>query len=255
MDVHFTRTALAGRPIRRSESAQISWLYSPRARSAGVGHRLDHGHVHSALLRGHPAPAVCRSRQTRDVVGKAAKTERQNVVSIVNFKTWKERARSFDSMAAYNQGPKNLLGGDEPVQITGANVTADFFRVLRVEPILGRAFAPDEDGPAGAPLAVLSHGFWQRRFGGQASVIGQRISISGTHHEIIGVLPQDFSFPNRRIDLFTSLRAEYSGRDFNVVARLRSGCRIGRRASGDAEHRRCDGSGKSRIECRVTARL
>ena len=56
------------------------------------------------------------------------------------------------------------------------------------------AFAPEEDGPAAAPLAVLSHGFWQRRFGGQASVIGQRISISGTHHEIIGVLPQDFAF-------------------------------------------------------------
>ena len=90
---------------------------------------------------------------------KPPKTERQNVVSILNFKTWKERARSFDSMAAYNQGAKNLLGGDEPVQITGANVTADFFRVLRVQPILGRAFAPEEDGPAGAPLVVLSHGF------------------------------------------------------------------------------------------------
>ena len=161
-------------------------------------------------------------------------SERQNVVSLLNFRAWKERARSFESMAAYNQGPKNLLGGDEPIQITGANVTADFLRVLRVEPVIGRGFAPGEDGPSAPPLAVLSYGFWQRHFGGQPSVIGRRISIAGTHHEIIGVLPQDFAFPNRRVDVFTSLRAEYSGRDFNVVARLRPGPGLG---SAQAEMR------------------
>ena len=154
---------------------------------------------------------------------KSPRSAGQNVVSILNFRAWKERARSFASMAAYNQGPKNLLGGDEPIQITGANVTADFFRVLRVEPFLGRGFASGEEGPSSPRLAVLSHGFWQRRFGGEASVIGRRVSIGGAHHEIIGVLPPDFAFPDRRVEVFTSLRAEYSGRDFQVVARLRPG--------------------------------
>src|SRR5436190_2186838 len=119
---------------------------------------------------------------------------RPNVVSILNFRAWRERVRSFDSMAAYNQGPKNLLGGEESAQITGANVTADFFHVLRVEPFLGRGLARDEEGPSSPRLAILSHGFWQRRFGGDVSVIGQRVSIDGAHHEIIGVLPSDFAF-------------------------------------------------------------
>jgi putative ABC transport system permease protein len=151
------------------------------------------------------------------------RTGRQNVVSLLNFKTWKERARMFESMAAYNQGPRNLLGGDEPVQITGATVTADFFRVLRVEPFLGRGLALGEEGPASHPVVVLSHGFWRRRFGGEASVIGRRVSIGGAHHEIIGVLPPDFAFPDRQVDVFTALRTEYSGRDFQVLARLRRG--------------------------------
>ena len=145
----------------------------------------------------------------------------QNVVSLLNFRAWKERAASFDSMAAYNERPTNLLGGDEPVQITGGNVTADFFRVLQVQPLLGRTFAPGVDGPTAPPQAVLSHSLWQRRFGGDPAVIGQRISVAGSHHEVIGVMPPNFSFPNGRVDLFANLRAEYSGRDFQVIARLR----------------------------------
>jgi putative ABC transport system permease protein len=146
-----------------------------------------------------------------------------NVVSILNFRAWKERARSFDSMAAYNQGPKNLLGGEEPIQIIGANVTGDFFRVLDVAPTLGRSFAPEEERPSGPRLAILSYGCWQRRFGGEASVLGRNVSIGGAHHEIIGILPENFAFPDRRVDVYTLTWPEYSGRDFYVVARLRPG--------------------------------
>jgi len=166
---------------------------------------------------------------------------RPNVVSILNFRAWRERVRSFDSMAAYNQGPKNLLGGEESAQITGANVTADFFHVLRVEPFLGRGLARDEEGPSSPRLAILSHGFWQRRFGGDVSVIGRQVSIDGAHHEIIGVLPPDFGFPDRQVDVFTPLRAEYSGRDFNVVARLRPGVGLDSARAEMISNRRRDG--------------
>ena len=211
-----TRYALRG--LRRSFGFTLLAL---AALALGIGSTTAMFTVlYSVVIRPLPFPDSDRLVALWE---KPPLSERQNVVSLFNFRAWKERARSFESMAAYNQGAKNLLGGDEPIQITGANVTADFFRVLRVEPAMGRGFAPGEDGPSSPPLAVLSHGFWQRRFGGQASVLGRRISIAGTHHEIIGVLPQDFAFPNRRVDVFTSLRAEYSGRDFNVVARLRRG--------------------------------
>jgi putative ABC transport system permease protein len=180
--------------------------------------------LYSVIIRDLPFPDPDRLVTLWE---KPPRVERQGVVSLLNFRAWKERARSFESMAAYNQRPANLLGGDEPIQINGANVTADFFRVLRVEPILGRSFAPEEDGSSAPPLAVLSHGLWQRRFGAQPNIIGRRISIGGTHHEIIGVAPPDFAFPDRRVDVFTALRAEYSGRDFYVVARLRPGAGLG----------------------------
>src|SRR5437867_4902534 len=90
--------------------------------------------LYSVIIRPLPFPDPDRLVTLWE---KPPRSARQNVVSILNFRAWKVRSRSFDSMAAYNQGPKNLLGGDEPIQITGANVTADFFRVLRVEPFLG----------------------------------------------------------------------------------------------------------------------
>jgi predicted permease len=176
--------------------------------------------VYTVIVRPLPFPDPARLVTLWE---RSPRSTSQNVVSLVNFRFWHQHARAFDAMAAYNERPMNLLGADEPVQTTGANVAADFFRVLRINPILGRAFAPGEDGPTARPLALLSYGFWQRRFGGQADVIGRRISIAGSHHEIIGVLPREFAFPSPRADVFANLRAEYSGRDFLVVARLRPG--------------------------------
>lgn len=176
--------------------------------------------LYSVILRPLPFPEADRLVTLWE---KPPRGARFNVVSLVNFKAWKERARSFEAMAAYNEGTTNLVGAGEPVQITGANVTADFFRVLRVQPVLGRGFATGEDGPSALPFVVLSHGFWMRHFGGQADVIGRRVSIGGTRREIIGVMPPDFAFPGRRVEVFVPVRVEYSGRDFRVVARLRPG--------------------------------
>jgi len=177
----------------------------------------------SVILRPLPFPDPER---LVTVWERQSKSERPNVVSILNFRAWRERAKSFEAMAAYNQGPKNLLGGDEPIQITGASVTVDFFRVLGVAPQIGRGFAPEEGGPSGPRLAVLSYRFWQRHFGGDAGVIGRRVSIGGSHHEITGVMPEEFAFPDRRVDVFTLAWPDYSGRDFQVIARLHAGTSI-----------------------------
>lgn len=179
--------------------------------------------LHAVVIRPLPFPDSDRRVTLWE---KSPRSETPNVVSILNFRAWKERARSFESMAAYNQGPKNLLGRDEPIQIIGANVTADFFRVLHVAPMLGRGFAPEEAGPSGPRLALLSYGCWQRRFGGETSVIGRRVPIGGVPYEIIGVMPPDFAFPDRHVDVFTLTWPEYSGRDFQVVARLLPGASL-----------------------------
>jgi putative ABC transport system permease protein len=174
--------------------------------------------VYSVLLRPLPFPDADRLVMLWELQS----TGRQNVTSMSNFRAWQDRAQSFEAMAAFHWNPMNLLGGDEPVQVTGAAVTADFFRVLSVQPILGRAFVPGEDAPNAAPGIVLSHGFWLRRFGGRTDVIGRRISVNATHHEVIGVMPRSFSFPDKRVQAFVTLRASRDdGRNYAVVARIR----------------------------------
>jgi predicted permease len=150
-----------------------------------------------------------------------SKTGSINVVSFTNFKAWTERAKSFHAMAAYQQRTVNLIGGTEAVQVRGAAVTGRFFQVFRVNAELGRTFVPEEGGPPAARVVVLSHGFWQRQFGGRRDIIGSRIRVDGAHHEVIGVLPASFDYPSKRVELFIPVYASYSGRDFLVVARLR----------------------------------
>jgi putative ABC transport system permease protein len=152
-----------------------------------------------------------------------------NVVAMDNFVDWRERNQSFQAMAAFNITPMNLLGDDEAVQITGAAVTADFFRVIGVAPLLGRAFEAGEDAANAAPTIVLSHGLWQGRFGGRADVIGRRISVNARHREVIGVMPAGYAFPNPLVQAFVVLPAVGSGgRNHSVVARLRPGMTLGR---------------------------
>jgi putative ABC transport system permease protein len=175
--------------------------------------------VHSVLLRPLPFPDAQRLVMLWE---RQAITGRHNVVSMSNFRAWQDHAKSFEAQAAFRRNPMNLLGGDEPVQITGAGVTADFFTVLGVAPVLGRTFLPGDDAPGAPPRIVLSHGFWLRRFGGRDDVIGRRISVNATHHEVIGVMPRGFVFPDARVQAFAVLRSgREDGRNYTVVARLR----------------------------------
>ena len=118
----------------------------------------------------------------------------------------------------------NLIGGNGPIQVSGAAVTADFFRVLGVPPLFGRTFVDGEDRPGAAPVVVLTHGFWQRNFGSRPDVLGQRLSVDVKHHTIVGVMPADFTFPDPKVEVFVPLpTVPENGRNYSVVARLRSG--------------------------------
>jgi len=147
-----------------------------------------------------------------------------------NFRDWQERNRSFESMAAFDHRLMNLLGGpqEHAVQVTGAVVTADFFSVLGAPALIGRTFASRDDRSGAPPTVVLSHAFWRERFGGRTSVIGQRISINATHHEVIGVMPPEFGFPDRRTLAFIARRGgDDDGRNYRVIARLRPSVTLG----------------------------
>ena len=155
-------------------------------------------------------------------------TNKPNVVALNNFVAWKERARSFQSMAAFVSLPMNLVSPQQSEQVPGLAVTSEFFSTLGTPPILGRTFRPGEYDRQPPREVVLSYRTWQSRFGGSRDVIGKKISVDVTHHEIVGVMPPGFGFPNVEADLYTPLAITLDdGRNYSVLGRLRPGVSIG----------------------------
>src|SRR5262249_2628133 len=81
----------------------------------------------------------------------------------------------FEKVAAWEPVSRNLTGGQEPERVAPAKVSADFFSLLGIEPLMGRAIGPEEQGPKGERVLVISHSLWQRRFGGEAGVLGKTV--------------------------------------------------------------------------------
>jgi len=104
-------------------------------------------------------------------------------------------ARSIDGVAAFNYTEEDLTGDDRPERLNTGRVTANLFDVLGVQVALGRGFRPGEDRPGAPRVAVLSHGFWQRRYGGTPAVLGRAVSIGNVPHTVVGVMPPTFVFP------------------------------------------------------------
>ncbi|HXV87347.1 MAG TPA: ABC transporter permease, partial [Gemmatimonadales bacterium] len=130
------------------------------------------------------------------------------------------------------------IQGDEPERLEGQSVSSDFFRTLGVTPFLGRDFTAAEDLPGQNGVTILSYGLWQRRFGGDASVVGRTVSMSGRPYQVIGVLPEDFeSLLAPSAQLWRPLGYDLSHdsacrtcRHLRAVARLRPGMPLERAA-------------------------
>ncbi|MBS1806991.1 MAG: ABC transporter permease [Acidobacteria bacterium] len=118
-------------------------------------------------------------------------------ISYPNFTDWRAQNRVFEAIGVYNRDSYNLTGIGEAERINAAQASADLFTVLRVKPALGRVYTNDEDKPGATPVVVLSHGLWQRRFGGDAKILNQTISLNNKRYEVIGIMPNGFLFPSR----------------------------------------------------------
>jgi putative ABC transport system permease protein len=110
---------------------------------------------------------------------------------------WRGHTDSFARIAAFAPRAADLADGGDPERVGAAGVTAGFFETLGVTPLLGRTLAPDEEMHGSPPVALISHGLWQRHFGGDPALVGKRVSINGDKRTIIGILPPDFDFPRR----------------------------------------------------------
>jgi putative ABC transport system permease protein len=146
-----------------------------------------------------------------------------------NYVDWRDQSSVFEGMAAMAEQNFNLTGTGEPEKIEGRRVSANLFSLLGVEPQAGRAFVPEEDQAGRNRVVVISHGLWQRRFGGDAKIINQSLTLNGESYTVIGVMPSHFQFPSREDEVwvpiaFTQEEAANRGRHYlNVVARTKPG--------------------------------
>jgi predicted permease len=156
-----------------------------------------------------------------------------NTPAPANYHDWRAMNQSFTDMAATAFGFANLTGDGAPEVVLGRRVTANFFDVLGVRPVLGRTFTPVDD-TSGARIVVISHALWQRRYGGDPGIVGRTISMSvervgDVKHEVIGVAPPSFVFLSRDIDYWVPIQfspeeaAQRGNHYLNVVARLKPG--------------------------------
>lgn len=144
----------------------------------------------------------------------------------------KERQTAFDEMAVAAQTGFTLTSEGDPEQLGGMQISHNYFSLLGVTPMLGRDFLPSEDQPGAEKVAILSHGLWQRQFGGAEDAIGQTVTLDGQSHNVIGVMPAAVtSFPLNQLDVFTARPTEVSylvpeqidggGFFFSLLARLK----------------------------------
>lgn len=108
----------------------------------------------------------------------------------------REQNKTLEAIGAYQGYSMSITGKGQPEQVTGLDVTHEVLPILGVKPALGRLFSEADDQPGAPATVILSHAFWQKKFGGSRSVIGQTITADGKPREIIGVLPKDFHFLN-----------------------------------------------------------
>jgi len=153
--------------------------------------------VNTVLLRPLPYP----NGERIVYIGEWSQQVPEMSVSYPNFQDWRAQQTTMEQIAAFRSANYVLTGVGEPERLDGRQVSAGFFNVLGVTPTLGRNFSPDEDRPGANPVALISHGFWQRRLGGDPSVINKPLQLNNESFTVIGVLPQTFEWQSP-VDVF-----------------------------------------------------
>jgi predicted permease len=113
-------------------------------------------------------------------------------ISYLNFTDWRRMNTTFAAMAAYRSTGFNLSGNGEPERLHGEMISAGFFEILGVNPVMGRTFTTDEDRLGANPTVMITEGLWQRKFGGRKDIIGQRMVLDDVGRTIVGVVPSSF---------------------------------------------------------------
>lgn len=157
--------------------------------------------------------------------------------SLPDFLDIQQQSKTLEYVATYQGSGTIVTEGGEPERLLGAAVTADYFPLLRVKPVLGRVFTRDEDKPGASQVIVLSYSLWQRRFGGDPNIIGREINLGGKT-TVVGILPAGFQYPisDERQDYWEPLlsaswltkeaREERANHFLSVIGRMKPGATV-----------------------------
>jgi putative ABC transport system permease protein len=178
--------------------------------------------VNTILLRSLPYESPDRIVLLRE------KTSQEDLpTSYLNFVDWRDQNQVFEKMAGFRNDNFNLTGEGEPERLESMTVTSDFLSTLGIKPMLGRDFVAEDDRQGAAPVVILSHGLWQRRFGSDRNLVGKQITLNKQSFTVIGITPAGFKF-GQGGDILSPLglmaeRFKQRGKDagISVVARLK----------------------------------
>lgn len=190
--------------------------------------------VDQLLLRPLPYPDGDRLVMVNETFPGIIKAIDVNSVSPANWLDWQRESRTFESLAAWRTATYTLTGVGAPMRIDAQLVSAEYFPLLGVQPLLGRTVTADDDRPEASRVVILSHELWQRRFGGDAGAVGRMVQINDIAMRIVGVMPAGFRFVYQDTDVWTAYRLDRArpwrqdaGRFMNVVGRLRPDAALG----------------------------
>lgn len=185
--------------------------------------------VYGAFLRGLPFDESERLMHLENA--NPSQDEPSLEVFLHDYLDWRERQKSFEGLAAYDDGTINLSGDRDPERFDGGFISANTLSVLRVKPILGRDFLPEEEAPQAQPVVLLGYGVWRTRYQGDPKVLGKPVRVNGEAGTIIGVMPQGFAFPESqevwmplRLDPLKVQRGQ--GDTLEILGRLRDGVTV-----------------------------
>jgi putative ABC transport system permease protein len=182
--------------------------------------------VDAALLRGLPYQSPERLYHLWESTPQKEFAQRE--FSYPDYQDYQQN-QVLEGLAAYTGGGGIMSGRGEPERVLAPSASANFFSLLGVTPVLGRAFQPGEDKPGAARVVVLTYAMWQRRFGGDPGIVNQSLTINGDSYTIVGVLPASFQFAMRAADLWRPYQPtdQQLTRRFmhgtNLIGRLKQG--------------------------------
>ena len=186
--------------------------------------------VNAVLLRPLPFPDADRLVQLwHTAEGLGLDQFEQSDASYWQYRT--KVTRSFQSIGSYRSSSATLTGGQDPERVLSAQLTASMLPTLGMHPAIGRNFTEEEDRPGGPNVVILAHSLWQRRYGGDPSIVGKTIQVDGISRQVVGVMASTFRFPGADAELWTPMQvdpAHLNTGSFNrnAIARLRPGVTI-----------------------------